>query len=350
MTGTVGASGMYQWNLTEGKGFLIPAYQLGMGAVFGQEELTFNRWTVSAGARVDHIWQHTEEYDDAGIASPETSRAWTSVAASAGASYLLGQDWSLSGRLARGWRAPNVNERFAQGVHHGSAQYERGDSTIGAETKVGPELTLRHGGARVQFEFTAWQSWIDGFIYLRPIPPVQTIRGAFPAFQYTQTDAIMRGLELLTSWSATRHVSLVAAGSLVRGTNQANGDPLFDLPADRLTLSARYTGDARRTLHQWHVEVGALLVRQQDQVPPNTIYSLPTDGYALLNLEAGATEVHLGGLAFDAVLSVRNALNTRYRDYLSRYRLFVDDPGRDVVLRITLPFGGAGRGIHHLGS
>jgi iron complex outermembrane recepter protein len=347
MVGTIGATGLYQWNLTEGKGFLIPAYQLGSGAVFGQEELSFARWTVSGGARVDYIRQHTEAYDDAGITSPETERAWAKLAATAGASYLLGRDWSLAGRFARGWRAPNVNERFAQGVHHGSAQFERGDSSIGPETKVGPELTVRHAGARVQFELTAWQSWIDGFIYLRPIPPVQTIRGAFPAYQYSQTDATMRGLELLTSWNVTRHVNLVAVGSLVRGTDRASGDALFDLPADRLTLAARYTGGARGTLHQWHVEVGSLLVRQQDQVPPNTVYSLPTDGYALLNLEAGATEVHLGGLAFDAVLAVRNALNTRYRDYLSRYRLFVDDPGRDIVLRITLPFGpGAGSGGH----
>jgi iron complex outermembrane receptor protein len=89
-------------------------------------------------------------------------------------------------------------------------------------------------------------------------------------------------------------------------------------------------------------------VRQQDQVPPNTIYSLPTDGYALLNLEAGLTELHLGGLALDAALAVRNALDTRYRDYLSRYRLFVDDPGRDIVVRLTLPFGRApGRDGHH---
>jgi hypothetical protein len=35
---------------------------------------------------------------------------------------------------------------------------------------------------------------------------------------------------------------------------------------------------------------------------------------------------------------VNNALNTRYRDYLSRYRLFVNDAGRDVVFRVTMPF------------
>jgi hypothetical protein len=30
-------------------------------------------------------------------------------------------------------------------------------------------------------------------------------------------------------------------------------------------------------------------------------------------------------------------LDTRYRDYLSRYRLFVNDTGRDVIARVTMP-------------
>ncbi|HEX5820055.1 MAG TPA: TonB-dependent receptor [Gemmatimonadales bacterium] len=347
MRGTVGATGLYQWNYTNGKGFLIPEYTLGSVAAFAQEELVLGRWAFSGGARFDYVDQHTVAYSDAGIVSPDTRRSWSDVAASLGASYLLGRDWSLALRAARGWRAPNVNERFAQGVHHGSAQYERGDSSLTPERKLGPELSLRHAGRRVQLELSAWTSRIDGFIYLEPTAPVQTIRGAFPGYRYAQTDATMRGLEALASWNATSHVSLVAAGSLVRGTDRATGNALFDLPADRLTLSARYTGGARRAFHQWHVEVGTLLVREQDQVPPNTIYSLPTDGYALFNLEAGLTELHFGGLALDAVLAVRNVFDTRYRDYLSRYRLFVDDPGRDVVVRITLPFGHApGRAGH----
>jgi iron complex outermembrane receptor protein len=349
MTGTVGATGTYQWNFTRGKAFLIPEYTMGSAAVFAQEELVWDRVTLSAGARVDYIRQQTVEYADAGITSPETDRAWADVAASVGGSYLLGAGWSVAGRFARGWRAPNVNERFAQGVHHGSAQYELGDSSLTPERKVGPELTLRHAGRRLQLEVSAWYSWIDGFIYLQPTAPVQTIRGAFPGYRYAQTDARMRGLEALVSWSVTPAWSVVAGGSLVRGTDVASGNALFDLPADRVTLSGRYTGTGRGAFHQWHAEVGTLLVREQDQVPPNTIYSLPTDGYALFNVEVGMSELHVGGLALDATLAVRNLFDTRYRDYLSRYRLFVDDPGRDVVLRITLPFG-ASPGRSHLRS
>jgi iron complex outermembrane receptor protein len=86
--------------------------------------------------------------------------------------------------------------------------------------------------------------------------------------------------------------------------------------------------------------VSATLVREQDRVPEGTIYALPTDGYQLVNLELGAQSLNIGGRRVDAGLEVKNVFNTAYRDYLSRYKLFVDDPGRDVVLRFRMPFGG----------
>jgi iron complex outermembrane receptor protein len=84
--------------------------------------------------------------------------------------------------------------------------------------------------------------------------------------------------------------------------------------------------------------VGAQLVRRQDGVPSGTVYTLPTAGYALAQLEGGATGTTVLGRRMDLSVSVANALGVRYRDYLSRYRLFVDDPGRDVVVRLSFPF------------
>jgi iron complex outermembrane receptor protein len=341
MVGTVGATAMYQWNFTAGKAFLIPSYQLGMASLFAQEDLVLNRWTLSAGVRGDYIGQQTEAYDDVGIVSPAERRNWSSVSASSSASYLLSDRWSVALRLARGWRAPNVNERFAQGVHHGTAQFELGDTSLVPEKKFGPELSLQHQGGNLQLELTGYWNRIDGFIYLQPIEPRQTIRGAFPAFQYAQTNATLAGMEALANWYPRPWLSLQAAVNVIRGQDRINDQPLFDMPADRANLSARYIGTSSGALHQWHVEVGTLLVRQQDRVPPNTIYSLPTDAYQLINAEAGVTELHVLGTTFDAVLAVQNLFNVRFRDYLSRFRLFVDDPGRNVVLRLTVPFGGS---------
>ena len=68
-----------------------------------------------------------------------------------------------------------------------------------------------------------------------------------------------------------------------------------------------------------------------------TIYALPTEGYQLLDLSLGVEALELGATPLEISLEIQNLLDRSYRDYLSRYKLFVDDPGRDLVLRIRAP-------------
>ena len=129
------------------------------------------------------------------------------------------------------------------------------------------------------------------------------------------------------------------SGTLVRGRDRNTGDPLFDMPADRLIANLRFTGGGGRRVTAPYVELGSTLVRKQDRTPPNTVYRLPTAGYVLFNLEIGVASLDLFGQPLELSIAARNLLNTAFRDYLTRYRLFVDDPGRDVVVRLTVPFG-----------
>ena len=339
LMGTVGVSGMVQGNQTIGKAFLIPGFDLQQGAVYAQEEWSTGRWLLSGGARVDAISQTTLAFADAGIRSEAGTTRWTGFAGSAGAAYRLTDQWNASLRVARAWRPPTVNERYAQGVHHGTAQYELGDASLDAERSLGLEATLRYAGPALSLDLAAYDNTVRDFIYLQPREPVFTLRGAFPAFTYAQTNARLRGVELAARWSPQPWLELQATGTAVRGTDRVRAQPLYDMPADRALVQARVTG-RRARLGAWHAALGTLLVRQQDGVPEGTIYTLPTRGYALLQGELGTTGASWFGRPLDVSLSVTNALDTRYRDYLSRYRLFVDDPGRDVVLRVRVPIGG----------
>jgi iron complex outermembrane receptor protein len=55
----------------------------------------------------------------------------------------------------------------------------------------------------------------------------------------------------------------------------------------------------------------------------------------------GTNGLLVAGRPMEVVLTVENLLDHSYRDYLSRYKLFVDNPGRDVTLRMRLPLGAA---------
>ena len=335
--GTIGASGMLQGNQTLGKAFLIPGFDLTQGAVYAQESYALGRMTLSAGARTDIFSQTTLPYSDAGIRSEAGTRRWTGFSGSLGSELRISDALTTSVRVARAWRPPTVNERYAQGVHHGTAQYELGRASLAPERSAGIEGTVRYSTPAATMELAAYSNRISGFIYLQPRAPVLTIRGAFPGYEYNQTNARLNGVELSAMLAPQSWLRLQGTVNAVRGTDRVNGGPLFDMPADRATLQARVVG-VRPRLGNWYVGVGTVLVRQQDGVPEGTVYQLPTDGYALASTDVGSANITVAGRRIDVALSATNLLNTRYRDYLSRYRLFVNDAGRDVVLRLRLPF------------
>ncbi len=336
ITGTIGASGMLQGNQTLGKAFLIPGFDLSQAAAYAQEELSLGKLTISAGARTDRFSQTTIAYADAGIRSPAGTRAWTGFSGSLGSELKLTDALAASLRVARAWRPPTVNERYAQGVHHGTAQYELGLASLASERSAGVEATVRYRNSISAFEAAGYRNGVNGFIYLQPRAPVLTIRGTFPAYEYAQTDARLTGLELSGMIQPLTWLRLQGTANAVRGTDRRNGGPLFDMPADRITAQARVTGTQAR-LGAWFAGIGGTLVRRQDGVPAGTVYQLPTDAYALTTLELGATHTTIAGHHVDLSISVNNLFDVSYRDYLSRYRLFVNDPGRDVVVRLRVP-------------
>jgi len=339
LSGVFGFSGLRQGNLSPGRSFLIPQYRIYSGGVFGLETLELSRLTLTAGARFDYRYQHAFQYGAPVVISPDDERRYSGGSGTVGATWHLSNSWSLAGTGALAWRPPNVNERFSQGVHHGTAQFEIGDSSLTPEQSLNVDATLRHQGARTRLELSGYVNRINDYIFLGPREPVVTVRGTYPAYNYASANALLRGTEVTLQYAPSSWLQLYANGNLVRGIDRATRTPLYDMPADRVTTSARFFAASSRRITAPFLEVGGTLVRQQDHLPLATIYRLPTAGYALLNIELGAAALRLGHLTLQPNLSVRNVLDARYRDYLSRYRLFVDDTGRDVVLRITAPFG-----------
>jgi iron complex outermembrane receptor protein len=110
------------------------------------------------------------------------------------------------------------------------------------------------------------------------------------------------------------------------------------MPADRLRLQANFSLPALSRFSDSHLEMATTLVAEQKRFPSNADYTAPPQGYVLCDL-AFDTQVSLGQQRVRLNLGVRNLFNVSYRDYLSRYRYFIDDTGRDFVLRLHVPFG-----------
>ncbi|MEZ4700563.1 MAG: TonB-dependent receptor [Rhodothermales bacterium] len=338
--GVIGVNGTSQRNTNGRTGFLIPNFRSYGGGFFARETLVRGPLQLEAGARFDLHWVRAWPRENGGTGDfVPRIQTFGSPSGMLGAIWEFAPSWSLATNLGTAWRPPSVNEHYNFGVHHGTAQFEIGDPSLGRERSFGLDATLRHTGARTRLELSAYQTRFDGFIYLFPDPvPRVTIRGTFPTFRYAQADAQLAGVDGSVEYDVIPALTVGAVASLVRGDNLESNEPLFQMPADRLRLVAHVNLPDIKALQDPHLEFEALLVARQSRFPAGADYTDPPPGYRLLN-GAFAANLVLGGTPIHVHASIENVLNTAYRDYLSRFRYFIDDPGRSFVLRLSVPIG-----------
>ncbi|AHJ95854.1 TonB-dependent receptor [Hymenobacter swuensis] len=349
-TGSVGLAGTYQFNrYADGSRQFIPFYTNYVGGAFWLEQWQQGRWLLEGGLRLDRrdlqVKRATREGGVFGVA--ESRFQYTTPAASLGAVYDASTH--LTVRLASGLtrRAPAPNERFSDGVHN--AQYELGYDLVPGNGPARPETALNlgltatlHDNPRLNGELTVYQTRIQGFLYQSPIlPPVVNIRGVLASWQFQQTDATLRGLDVSGSYQLAARWLLAGKAAVVRGRDTRQDEWLIFMPADRAELSLRYepANRAGGRLQNSYVQVLGTGVARQTRVPRNYAerdYRLPPAGYGLLGLEAGTT-LHWGRLPLELSVAGSNLLNHRYRDYLNRYRYFADEMGRNLTLRLRVP-------------
>lgn len=335
--GVVGVSGMNQGNVNAESGYLIPNFRALTGGAFAHGTWMRGDWTVEAGTRVDYRWM--KAFPRVDNAFERRTHAYTGVSGVAGAIWRFAPAWSLAANAAAAWRPPSVNELYSYGVHHGTAQFEIGDASLTSERMVGLDATLRHVSSRARMELSLYHNWASDFIHRFPTrDTVVTIRGVFPAFAHQQSNVLLRGVEAQVEMDLSPALALGATASLVRGTDADANRPLIGMPADRGQLHARMRTPTVQGLHRSEVRSEVTFVRRQSRVPAGADYAPPPAGYALVGLQYD-TEWHVGEQPVHVGVSIQNLFNTRYRDYLSRFRYFIDEPGRTLVVRVRVPFG-----------
>ncbi|MDZ4699248.1 MAG: TonB-dependent receptor [Rhodothermales bacterium] len=338
--GVMGVSGMNQLNLNGRSGFLIPNFRSFSSGVFARETWVNGDWQVEAGARYDYRWVRAWPRENG--ASGEFVRRvndYGSLSAVFGAIWQFAPAWSLATNVGTAWRPPSVNEHYNFGVHHGTAQFEIGDPDLEAERSLGLDATLRHDIAGARLEVSAYSTQFQRFIYLYPDPsPRVTIRGTFPTFRYAQADARLNGFDASVEYDLNRILTLGMVTSVVRGQNLDDDEPLYQMPGDRLRMVAHVNLPGSATVQAPHFEVESAHVARQSRFTPGVDYAEPPPGYHLINASF-ATDLLVNHTPVHVHLSVQNALDTVYRDYLSRFRYFIDDPGRSFVLRLSVPIG-----------
>lgn len=237
-----------------------------------------------------------------------------------------------------------MNELYSRGLHHGSASYEIGDTTLQQERAYNSALSMRYEGhGKFNCELGVYYNYIEDFIYQEPVQPATlTIRGAFPTFRYKQVDARFAGVDAAFAWNVADHLRWTGKASIVRAQNLSLDLPLIQIPADRFESGLSYEFHGGKYVHEPSVSVGGVFTRHQNRYPAGVDYADPPPAWFLLNAEVAATVV-LGHFTMDLSLGGYNLTNTRYREYMNRFRYYADEMGRNISLRIRIPFAAPAR-------
>ena len=323
VTGTLGASAVYQVNDSRGPIALVPDAGIGSAAGFAFEQVNVGHWSLLAGGRIDR--RHLRADANPSLALSSQVRDYTAWSGDLGLVFRPFEGLAMTANAGRAWRAPNLFELFANGPHLGEARYEMGTAGLVPEAATNLDLGMRWEARRVRGEAAVYRNAVARYIY---VSPSAVFRDSLRVYQYLQADALLTGGEVSVEFELWRPLTLRASAEAVRGANQTTAEPLPLMPPPRFVL-----GGEVRPPGQARVYAGAEVevVARPTRLNP---LDLPTNGYTLLNLSAGL-ERRWASRPLRLDLMVRNAANASYRDFLSRYKEFALNPGRNIALRVS---------------
>uniref|UniRef100_UPI00404A29DB TonB-dependent receptor plug domain-containing protein n=1 Tax=Flavobacterium sp. TaxID=239 RepID=UPI00404A29DB len=258
-------------------------------------------------------------------------------------------EWLVNVSLAS--RNPNPSELFSDGLHHSTGQIELGDLRLEKEQAYKFNTTFNKDWKSFQVQVNLFINRISNFMYLQPIGFETTIRGAFPVWEYKQTEALLTGFDVNTKWTISNHFSHELGLAYVNGQNLSTKEYLIDMPPFVINNKIQYKNES---WFNFVSELKSEVVFRQNQFPNynfetnivvnNTLtpvivdISSPPKGYHLLHFYSEITFKINKINSLTTSFSVQNIINTTYRDYLNRQRFYADEMGRNIQIQLKFNY------------
>jgi iron complex outermembrane receptor protein len=337
--GAIGVSGLHNTFEKFGDETLIPNTNVWTGGAYVFEQADYGRWNLSLGGRYDYRKLNADA--DANLGTQAEERTYNSITGNGGVLYHLSEPLALVLNVGRGFRAPSSFDLFANGVHEGTVAFERGNPDLKNEQSINTDFAFRAQASRVRAELGVFANYIQNFIYSQPTLETDPETG-FQIFDVTQGDARLLGFEGAIEYHPTRYLHLQGSADYTNGTNTTLNTPLPTMPPFRATYLVRLEGDRLGGLESPYFSIGGETNARQDRLDPSekeffSESGYSSAGYTLLNL-AGGFNLPVGNQGLRVDLELRNATDKKYANFLSRYKTYALDPGRNLVLRLTTSF------------
>lgn len=396
---SAGVNGVYQESQSLGTVMLIPNYNFFQAGAFAIGNYQVGKLALSGGIRFDNRTFNGQSHwiDTTNIAQapvpPNTpgsfeeftqfSSNFSGLSGSLGGVYNFSKTFYLKANISKGFRAPNVAECAANGVHDGTVVYEIGDPSLKPESNIEEDFTVGLDFRDVSFEGTVFNNTINNFIYARGLKSalggdstsnLLSVGGSLfpdaPVYMYTQGTAQLYGGEAMVdihpaavSWLSLNGTLSTVNGGLLNVPDSVKVLPF--VPPTRITADLKFhIKKVGKFLKNGYVKVGILTAFQQnkvylqdsvasglntEQTPQQYAASqAATAGYTLLNAGLGGDIQSHGHTLCKVYITGTNLLNADYIDYMSRFKYYpynnangkvgVFNMGRNISIKVIIPF------------
>lgn len=258
-------------------------------------------------------------------------------------------EWLVNVSLAT--RNPNPSELFSDGLHHSIGQIELGDLRLVKEKAYKFNTTFKKDWKLFSVQINPFINRISNFMYLQPTGFETTNRGAFPVWEYKQTEALLTGFDINSKWIISDHFTHESSLAYVNGQNLTTNEYLIDMPPFVWNNKVQYKKEdwfnlvtelkcewvfKQNNYPNYNFETNIIV--DNELTPVVVDISSPPNGYALLNFYSEMTFKINKKNSLTTSFSIQNIANTTYRDYLNRQRFFVDEMGRNIQIQLKFNY------------
>ena len=313
----VGSSILNQENVNFGEEELIPNAEKKDFGIYGISHIHLNNLDLMVGLRTDQRDIQTNQFD----------KSYSSFTSSFGLKTKIGKSSTLRLNYSSGYRAPNLSELFADGIHHGVARYDKGDPNLSVEKSNQINLSFDSYTDKTTFGIDIFNNSLANYIYIKP---AGSLVEGMPLYNYTQDDSNIFGIELkISKETSLDWFSYNTSIEYLKGNVKGGGDLPLISP---LVFKLNFDFDFNKA---GSYAVGLLSKGTQNSVAD---FETKTDSYSLVDVSGNYT-LDVGNNDLNLFWSVSNLFDTEYVDHLSRLKnLNLHDMGRNVSLGLKYSF------------
>jgi len=273
----------------------------------------------------------TIRIDDRKISTQPFSKNYTNLNGSIGIRRIWESEskHDLAFHVSTGSRAPHTSELLSDGIHHGSARYELGDTTLPSERFTQLDLSYDFTGNHLSFVVNPYIMYSKDFIQ---IAALDSFIDAYGVYQYQSVDeALLYGIESRVHYHPHfAHILHLETGVSASFGQSFSGEDLYFFPQPRLRSNVRVDLSGIKQIGFESLVLQHEYYFRQDRIGP---LESATPSYHFVQL--GCTMKWETKHPLEFSFGVRNALNATYVNHLSSLKLLgLSEPGRSFYINL----------------